>query len=189
MSPFRCQWVYNWFRPHTLIDVRKIHLTTTILGVKISMPIMVAPTSMQKMAHLHGNLDPVRVSKALIIKYSLLGHGGLLRLWEKDYKRDGGENKAEASSLTTGGQGLGLGLGSGLPDLKTKNKGKQKVAPKESHASETLNNLRERTMETVKGLESIAGLKPGGVDGLGDDKMEDLVKHFELAILLMAFFD
>nr|XP_043637662.1 peroxisome biogenesis protein 19-2-like isoform X2 [Erigeron canadensis] len=170
MSPFRCQWVYNWFRPHTLIDVRKIHLTTTILGVKISMPIMVAPTSMQKMAHLHG-------------------HGGLLRLWEKDYKRDGGENKAEASSLTTGGQGLGLGLGSGLPDLKTKNKGKQKVAPKESHASETLNNLRERTMETVKGLESIAGLKPGGVDGLGDDKMEDLVKHFELAILLMAFFD
>ncbi|KAK1430542.1 hypothetical protein QVD17_13356 [Tagetes erecta] len=85
-------------------------------------------------------------------------------------------NKEEASSLPSGVQGLGLGL----PDLRSKNKGKKKVAPKESNASETLNKLREQTRETVKGLESIAGLKPSGIDGLGDDKMmEDLVKQFE----------
>ncbi|XP_024958705.1 peroxisome biogenesis protein 19-2-like isoform X1 [Cynara cardunculus var. scolymus] len=91
--------------------------------------------------------------------------------------RDGGENKADASSLPSGVQGLGLGL----PNLKSKNKGKQKAAPKESHASETLNKLREQTRETVKGMESIAGLKqPSGIEGLGDDKMmEDLVKQFE----------
>ncbi|GKB27618.1 peroxisome biogenesis protein 19-2-like protein [Tanacetum coccineum] len=93
-------------------------------------------------------------------------------------QRDGGANKAEASSLPSGVQGLGMGL----PDLRSKNKGKQKAAPKDSHASETLNKLREQTRETVKGLESIAGLKPSGIDGLGlgDDKMmEDLVKQFE----------
>ena len=72
------------------------------------------------------------------------------------------------------------GLGMGLPDLRSKNKGKQKVSPKVSQASETLDKLREQTRETVKGLESIAGLKSGPIDGLGDDKMmEDLVKQFE----------
>lgn len=106
--------------------------------------------------------------------------------------RDNGGNKAEASSLPSGVQGLGMGL----PDLRSKNKGKQKAAPKESHASETLNKLREQTRETVKGLESIAGLKPSGVDdlGLGDDKMmEDLVKQFEelakTQVLLMPLFN
>ncbi|KZV29733.1 peroxisomal (S)-2-hydroxy-acid oxidase-like [Dorcoceras hygrometricum] len=39
------------FRPRILIDVTKIDLTTTVLGFKISMPIMIAPTAMQKMAH------------------------------------------------------------------------------------------------------------------------------------------
>ncbi|WZZ42498.1 hypothetical protein YC2023_038757 [Brassica napus] len=37
------------FRPRILIDVIKIDMTTTVLGFKISMPIMVAPTAMQKM--------------------------------------------------------------------------------------------------------------------------------------------
>ncbi|XP_071730792.1 peroxisome biogenesis protein 19-2-like [Rutidosis leptorrhynchoides] len=87
------------------------------------------------------------------------------------FRRDGGTNKTEASSLPSGVQGLGMGL----PDLKSKTKGKQKVGPKDSHASETLNKLREQTRETVKGLESIAGLKPGGDDIM----MEDLVKQFE----------
>lgn len=101
-----------------------------------------------------------------------------LNLASASSQRGNGGNKAEASSLPSGVQGLGMGL----PDLRSKNKGKQKAAPKESHASETLNKLREQTRETVKGLESIAGLKPCGVDGLGlgDDKMmEDLVKQFE----------
>jgi (S)-2-hydroxy-acid oxidase len=42
------------FRPRILIDVSKIDMTTTVLGFKISMPIMIAPTAMQKMAHPDG---------------------------------------------------------------------------------------------------------------------------------------
>lgn len=43
------------FRPRILIDVSKIDMATTVLGFKISMPIMIAPTAMQKMAHPDGN--------------------------------------------------------------------------------------------------------------------------------------
>jgi len=46
--------LFNSFRPRILIDVSKIDMTTTVLGFKISMPIMVAPTAMQKMAHPDG---------------------------------------------------------------------------------------------------------------------------------------
>ncbi|KAH0935195.1 hypothetical protein HID58_012312 [Brassica napus] len=42
------------FRPRILIDVSKIDVSTTVLGFNISMPIMVAPTAMQKMAHPDG---------------------------------------------------------------------------------------------------------------------------------------
>ncbi|KAB2014007.1 hypothetical protein ES319_D09G195300v1 [Gossypium barbadense] len=46
--------VWEWkekLRPRILIDVSKIDMTTTVLGFKISMPIMIASTAMQKMAH------------------------------------------------------------------------------------------------------------------------------------------
>lgn len=46
-------WLYR-FRPRILIDVSKIDMTTTVLGFKISMPIMIAPSAMQKMAHPDG---------------------------------------------------------------------------------------------------------------------------------------
>ncbi|KAL6561961.1 Peroxisomal (S)-2-hydroxy-acid oxidase glo5 [Orobanche gracilis] len=39
------------FRPRVLVDVSNVDITTTILDYKISMPIMVAPTAMQRMAH------------------------------------------------------------------------------------------------------------------------------------------
>ena len=42
------------FRPRILIDVSKIDLSTSVLGFNISMPIMIAPTAMQKMAHPEG---------------------------------------------------------------------------------------------------------------------------------------
>ncbi len=42
------------FRPRILIDVTSVDLSTTVLGFKISMPIMVAPTAMQRMAHPEG---------------------------------------------------------------------------------------------------------------------------------------
>jgi hypothetical protein len=42
------------FRPRILINVSKIDMSTIVLGFKISMPIMIAPTAMQKMAHPEG---------------------------------------------------------------------------------------------------------------------------------------
>ncbi|PON87894.1 Alpha-hydroxy acid dehydrogenase, FMN-dependent [Trema orientale] len=52
------------FRPRILIDVSKIDLTTTVLGFKISMPIMIAPTAMQKMAHPEGEYATARAASA-----------------------------------------------------------------------------------------------------------------------------
>eukprot|EP00246_Nothoceros_aenigmaticus_P001472 TRINITY_DN1196_c0_g1_i3.p1 TRINITY_DN1196_c0_g1~~TRINITY_DN1196_c0_g1_i3.p1 ORF type:complete len:243 (+),score=35.17 TRINITY_DN1196_c0_g1_i3:184-912(+) len=51
-------------RPRILIDVTKVDLATTVLGFKISMPIMVAPTAMQKMAHPEGELATARACSA-----------------------------------------------------------------------------------------------------------------------------
>ncbi|CAN8325109.1 unnamed protein product [Cochlearia groenlandica] len=42
------------FRPRVLIDVSEIDVSATVLGFNISMPIMISPTAMQKMAHPHG---------------------------------------------------------------------------------------------------------------------------------------
>ncbi|KAG7590572.1 FMN-dependent dehydrogenase [Arabidopsis suecica] len=52
------------FRPRILIDVSKIDMTTTVLGFKLSMPIMVAPTAMQKMAHPEGEYATARAASA-----------------------------------------------------------------------------------------------------------------------------
>ena len=52
------------FRPRILIDVSKIDMSTTILGFKISMPIMIAPTAMQKMAHPEGEYATARAASA-----------------------------------------------------------------------------------------------------------------------------
>ncbi|KAL2494469.1 Peroxisomal (S)-2-hydroxy-acid oxidase GLO5 [Forsythia ovata] len=52
------------FRPRILIDVSNIDTTTTVMGFKVSMPIMVAPTAMQKMAHPEGELATARAASA-----------------------------------------------------------------------------------------------------------------------------
>uniref|UniRef100_A0A1J3E3B9 Peroxisome biogenesis protein 19-2 n=1 Tax=Noccaea caerulescens TaxID=107243 RepID=A0A1J3E3B9_NOCCA len=86
-------------------------------------------------------------------------------------KEDG--DKKESELLLGGVQGLGMGL----PDMRSKKKGKQKVA-KEDHVSEALDKLREQTRETVKGLESLSSPKqlPPGSD---DAMVEDWIKQFE----------
>nr|CAD1823215.1 unnamed protein product [Ananas comosus var. bracteatus] len=52
------------FRPRILIDVSHIDMTTTVLGFKISMPIMIAPAAMQKMAHPEGELATARAASS-----------------------------------------------------------------------------------------------------------------------------
>ncbi|KAJ6333035.1 hypothetical protein OIU77_008984 [Salix suchowensis] len=52
------------FDPRILIDVSKIDMATTVLGFKISMPIMIAPTAFQKMAHPEGEYATARAASA-----------------------------------------------------------------------------------------------------------------------------
>ncbi|CAN8274620.1 unnamed protein product [Cochlearia groenlandica] len=52
------------FRPRILIDVSKIDVSTTVLGFNVSMPIMIAPTAMQKMAHPDGELATARATSS-----------------------------------------------------------------------------------------------------------------------------
>ncbi|KAM7267140.1 hypothetical protein ACFE04_009306 [Oxalis oulophora] len=52
------------FRPRILIDVSKIDMSTTVLGYKISMPIMIAPTAFQKMAHPDGEYATARAASS-----------------------------------------------------------------------------------------------------------------------------
>eukprot|EP00270_Netrium_digitus_P020711 TRINITY_DN859_c0_g1_i1.p1 TRINITY_DN859_c0_g1~~TRINITY_DN859_c0_g1_i1.p1 ORF type:complete len:394 (+),score=120.69 TRINITY_DN859_c0_g1_i1:67-1182(+) len=53
------------FRPRILVDVTKVDMTTSFLGYRISMPIMVAPTAMQRMAHPEGELATARASASM----------------------------------------------------------------------------------------------------------------------------
>lgn len=82
-------------------------------------------------------------------------------------------NKQEKSDMPIEIQGLGMGL----PDLRSKKKGKQKVA-KDSHASEALGKLREHTREAVKSLESVTEPELGG-ENLENETIEGWVKQFE----------
>ncbi|KAF8393664.1 hypothetical protein HHK36_021910 [Tetracentron sinense] len=52
------------FQPRVVVDVSRINLSTTVLGYNISMPIMVAPTSMHKLAHPEGEVATARAAAA-----------------------------------------------------------------------------------------------------------------------------
>jgi isopentenyl diphosphate isomerase/L-lactate dehydrogenase-like FMN-dependent dehydrogenase len=51
-------------RPRVLIDVRSVSTATTVLGTEISMPIVVAPLALQRMAHPEGELATARAAAA-----------------------------------------------------------------------------------------------------------------------------
>ncbi|KAL8242733.1 hypothetical protein R6Q59_013035 [Mikania micrantha] len=50
--------------PRILVDVSKIDMSTTILGYKTSAPIMIAPTSMHKLAHPEGEILTAKAAAA-----------------------------------------------------------------------------------------------------------------------------
>ncbi|KAF0892518.1 hypothetical protein E2562_016821 [Oryza meyeriana var. granulata] len=50
------------FLPRILLDVSCIDMSTSILGYRISMPIMIAPTALHKMAHPEGELATARAA-------------------------------------------------------------------------------------------------------------------------------
>ncbi|KAK6124702.1 hypothetical protein DH2020_041557 [Rehmannia glutinosa] len=49
-------------RPRILMDIRRIDMSTTIMGYSTSSPIMVAPTAMHKLAHREGEIATARAS-------------------------------------------------------------------------------------------------------------------------------
>jgi 4-hydroxymandelate oxidase len=51
-------------RPRMLVDVSVVTTTTTVLGAQVSMPLLVAPTAFQRMAHPDGELAMARGAAA-----------------------------------------------------------------------------------------------------------------------------
>ena len=51
-------------RPRILVDVRSVTTATTVLGTEISLPIVIAPLALQRMAHEDGELATARAAAA-----------------------------------------------------------------------------------------------------------------------------
>ncbi|XP_062087864.1 peroxisomal (S)-2-hydroxyacid oxidase GLO3-like isoform X2 [Humulus lupulus] len=51
-------------RPRVLVDVSKIDMTRTVLGYKISVPIMISPVAFQQLAHPEGEVATARAAAA-----------------------------------------------------------------------------------------------------------------------------
>jgi isopentenyl diphosphate isomerase/L-lactate dehydrogenase-like FMN-dependent dehydrogenase len=51
-------------RPRTLVDVSSVSTETTVLGRPVSMPLLVAPTAFQRLAHPEGELATARAAAA-----------------------------------------------------------------------------------------------------------------------------
>jgi 4-hydroxymandelate oxidase len=58
-------WARVRLRPRCLVDVSVRDLSTTVLGRRVSMPVLVAPTAFQRMAHPDGELATARAAAAL----------------------------------------------------------------------------------------------------------------------------
>ncbi|KAK9923792.1 hypothetical protein M0R45_032192 [Rubus argutus] len=61
-------------RPRVLVDVSRIDTSTTVLGYKISAPIMIAPSAMHQLAHPEGEVATARAAAAsdtiMILSYN-----------------------------------------------------------------------------------------------------------------------
>jgi isopentenyl diphosphate isomerase/L-lactate dehydrogenase-like FMN-dependent dehydrogenase len=64
-------------RPRMLADVSEVSTRTTLLGTEISMPLMVAPTSLQRVAHPDGEGALARAAAAAGTVYTLSSLGSL----------------------------------------------------------------------------------------------------------------
>ena len=51
-------------RPRVLVDVRSVSTATTVLGTEVSLPILIAPLALQRMAHEDGELATARAAAA-----------------------------------------------------------------------------------------------------------------------------
>ncbi len=58
-------------RPRVLVDVSKIDLSTTVLGQAVSMPILLAPVALQRLAHPDGELASARAAASAATIFTL----------------------------------------------------------------------------------------------------------------------
>src|SRR5260370_28583537 len=52
------------FRPRMLVDVAEVSAATTVLGTRVSMPLLVAPVAMQRLLHPDGEVATARAAAA-----------------------------------------------------------------------------------------------------------------------------
>jgi isopentenyl diphosphate isomerase/L-lactate dehydrogenase-like FMN-dependent dehydrogenase len=64
-------------RPRMLVDVGSVSTTTTVLGTEIAMPLMVAPTSLQRVTHPDGEPALARAAAAAGTIYTLSSLGSV----------------------------------------------------------------------------------------------------------------
>jgi isopentenyl diphosphate isomerase/L-lactate dehydrogenase-like FMN-dependent dehydrogenase len=64
-------------RPRTLVDVSTVSTRTTVLDIEIAMPLMVAPTSLQRVAHPDGEPALARAAAAIGTVYTLSSLGSV----------------------------------------------------------------------------------------------------------------
>ncbi|HEX2203277.1 MAG TPA: alpha-hydroxy acid oxidase [Longimicrobium sp.] len=53
-----------WLRPRVLVDVGSVDLSVELLGERLSMPVLLAPTAFQRMAHPDGECASARAARA-----------------------------------------------------------------------------------------------------------------------------
>src|SRR5437773_2729714 len=53
-----------WLKPRVLVDVSHVDVGTTLLGRSVSMPILLAPTAYQRLAHPEGEVATARAAAA-----------------------------------------------------------------------------------------------------------------------------
>src|SRR5437588_9456340 len=51
-------------RPRVLVDVAEVSTATTVLGTKVTLPVLIAPLAMQRMAHPDGEEATARAAAA-----------------------------------------------------------------------------------------------------------------------------
>ncbi|KAB5564025.1 hypothetical protein DKX38_004079 [Salix brachista] len=83
-------------QPRVLVDVSNIAMSTNILGYTISAPIMIAPTSMHKLAHPEGELATARAAAAYEIvsvnEFQVLARQALPKMYY-DFYAGGAEDE------------------------------------------------------------------------------------------------
>lgn len=52
------------FRPKLLVDVSRVNLATTLLGIPVSMPVGFAPSAMHQLAHTEGEIGTAKAAEA-----------------------------------------------------------------------------------------------------------------------------